>query len=157
MESSEAQPMMRLLLTGASGLLGAYLLRELAQWQGDGVAWSGTQGGDLFGRRLLPVDLADTDQVVAAFRQSKPTVVLHAAALASVAECQRDPQRARQVNVQATALLAELAAEGRARLVFVSTDLVFDGEHAPYRETDSAAPLSLYGATKAEAESAVLA
>src|SRR5207302_4863142 len=54
-------------------------------------------------------------------------------------------------------VLAELAAQGGARLLFVSTDLVFDGEHAPYREGDRPAPLSVYGRSKAAAEAAVRA
>src|SRR5436305_4941697 len=74
-----------------------------------------------------------------------------------MAECHRDPARARRVNVGGTATLAELAAKARARLVLVSTDLVFDGEHAPYREPDPPAPLSVYGASKRAAEEAVLA
>src|SRR5436305_6422990 len=74
-----------------------------------------------------------------------------------MAECHRDPARARRVNVGGTATLAELAAKAGARLVLVSTDLVFDGEHAPYREADPPRPLSAYGRSKAEAEAAVLA
>lgn len=136
---------MRWLITRASGQLGAYLLRELSGQ--DVVAWQGTRD----------VDLTRRDVVAAAFRGIKPTIVLHAAALATVSACQRDPQRAWAVNAEATALLAELAAECSARLVYVSTDLVFDGERGSYCEDDEARPLSIYGQTKLAAEPRALA
>jgi dTDP-4-dehydrorhamnose reductase len=144
----------RLLLTGAGGQLGAYLLRELRGAAGV-TAWTGSRGGERFGFPLRCVDLADRDAVAAAFRKARPDVVIHAGAWAKVADCCRDPATAHRVNVGGTALLAELCADSGARLVLVSTDLVFDGEHAPYREDDPPAPLSVYGRTKAAAEEAV--
>jgi dTDP-4-dehydrorhamnose reductase len=148
---------MRILLTGASGQLGAYLLRELTAGGEEVIAWSGSPRGERFGVPLEPVDLADAAVVAAAFRRARPDAVLHAAAVASIAECHRDPERARRVNVGGTGTLAELAAAAGARLVLVSTDLVFDGESPPYREGDPPAPLSAYGRSKAEAEAAALA
>jgi dTDP-4-dehydrorhamnose reductase len=145
--------MRRILLTGASGLLGSSLVAHL---RGQGVpliAWSGTRSGD----GLRPVDLRDADEVSAAFRDAAAGVVLHAAALARIGDCHRDPEKARQINTGGTALLAELCLERRARLVLVSTDLVFDGETAPYREADPPAPLSVYGSSKADAERVALA
>ncbi len=147
---------MRTLLTGASGQLGAYLLRELRSAKSL-TSWSGASAGELFGARLLPVDLADPDAVAAAFRAAQPDIVLHAGAMARLADCHRDPARAWRVNARGTAVLAELASAGKARLVMVSTDLVFDGERGWYREEDRPMPLSEYGRTKAAAEDAVLA
>jgi dTDP-4-dehydrorhamnose reductase len=147
---------MRILVTGASGQLGGYLLRRL-RGGADVAAWSGTRRGDLFGVRLRPVDLGDAGAVADAFRRDRPAVVVHAGALARVADCHRDPDRAARVNTAGTAALAELAAGARARLVYVSTDLVFDGERGGYREDDPPAPLSVYGRSKADAEAAVLA
>jgi dTDP-4-dehydrorhamnose reductase len=137
---------MRVLVTGASGNLGGYLLRQL---QGTGhavTAWNGSR----------ECDLCQPATIRAAFAAARPDVVLHAAALATVAACHRDPDRARRVNVDATALLADLCAAGGARLVFVSTDLVFDGDRGDYAETDEPAPLSVYGRSKRAAELAVL-
>ena len=103
------------------------------------------------------MDLADTERVRVAFRRAALTVVIHAGAVAAVAECRRNPERAYQVNTQGTALLADLSREAGARLLFLSTDLVFDGEKGWYCEDDLPAPLSVYGQTKAAAEQAVLA
>ena len=148
---------MRILVTGASGQLGGYLLRELRRRDRSVVAWSGSLTGNLFGYPLRQVDLADKDAVAAAFHEARPDAILHAGALASVGECYKDAERARKVNTLSSATLAELAAEAAIRLVFVSTDLVFDGRRGSYREEDAASPLSTYGRTKAAAEQAVLA
>jgi dTDP-4-dehydrorhamnose reductase len=147
---------MTLLVTGASGLLGAYLLREARSGGEAVVAWSGSRAGEREGVALRPLDLADPGALASAFREARPDVIVHAAAISSAEACRRDPETARLVNTDATARLAALAAEAKVRLVFVSTDLVFDGEHAPYDEGAQPAPLSVYGQTKADAERAVL-
>jgi dTDP-4-dehydrorhamnose reductase len=149
--------MTRLLVTGATGQLGGYLLRRLAAPGADVTAWSGSRAGEVFGMPVRPVDLGDANAVAQAFHKARPAVVIHAAAVASVAECYRDPERARRVNTRGSALLAELAAAAGARLLLVSTDLVFDGDRGCYDEQDAPAPLSIYGQTKAQAEAAVLA
>lgn len=148
---------MRLLLTGASGQLGSYVLRECRRRGEAVVAWSGSRQGELFGYPLRPVDLAEPDTVAAAFREAEPDAVVHTAALAGISDCQRDPERATRINTRGSAILAELADTASVPLVYVSTDMVFDGEHAPYREENAVAPLSIYGRTKAEAERAVRA
>jgi dTDP-4-dehydrorhamnose reductase len=148
---------MHILVTGASGQLGGYLLWRLSASDLTVTAWSGSRAGSLFGYPLHPMDLAHADVVRAAFHQARPDVILHAGALARIGDCHRDPELARRVNTQGSALLAELAAEAGARLVLISTDLVFDGERGGYREDDAPSPLSVYGRTKADAEKAVLA
>ncbi len=148
---------MRLLLTGASGHLGSYVLRECQKRGETVIAWSGRWQGDLFGWPLRPIDLTEADTVVAAFHDARPQVVVHTAALTVVSDCQRQPERAEWINARGSAILAELADRAKVPLLHVSTDMVFDGERAPYREGDAVAPLSIYGRTKVEAERAVLA
>jgi dTDP-4-dehydrorhamnose reductase len=146
----------RVLVTGATGQLGAYLVRELLQQDCEVLAWGHLQPATVAGVEARPVDLADAADVDRAFRDAKPDVVIHAAAMAGVADCARHPERAEAVNTRGTATLAHVCDAAGARLVFVSTDLVFDGERAPYGEADPPAPLSVYGQTKAAAERAVL-
>ncbi len=148
---------MRWLVTGASGLLGSYLLRHLREQGEELAAWSGSQPGESYGIPLRPVDLTDPDAATRAFDAARPECVIHAAALARVDACHRDPRLAERVNTRGSALLAELARRTGARLVLVSTDLVFDGARGHYREDDPPRPLSVYGRTKADAEAAVLA
>jgi dTDP-4-dehydrorhamnose reductase len=98
------------------------------------------------------VDLADATALAAWLARARPEVVLHAAALSSIVGCERDAALALRVNAHAAATLCAHAA----RVVFVSTDLVFAGDRAPYAPGDAPRPLSVYGRTKARGEEAVL-
>ena len=146
---------MRWLVTGATGTLGSYLVHELAMSERTVQGWSGATAVDIDGIAVKPVDLTDADAVTRAFRAARPDVVVHAGSLARISDCLRSPDRARQINVEGTQVLATLSAKRGARLVYVSTDLVFDGQAAPYREDSPTQPLSVYGRTKADAESIV--
>lgn len=147
---------MRILVTGASGLLGCYLLRHLTQTSHDVTAWSGTQSGNVLGVPLVPVSLTDDECLERALAAARPDAIIHAAAMASVASCFQAPAAAWRINVDATRRLAALATQMSARFVFISTDLVFDGRRGGYKESDVACPLSCYGRTKLAAEQAVL-
>lgn len=138
-------PLRRVLLTGAAGNLGTHLLRVvpagcevLALWRRTPVAWPQAQ----------QVELADAAAVAAVVRAWQPEVVIHAA------YSQHD--LARDV-VAATHSVALACAAHGARLVQVSTDLVLDGEHAPYGEDAPPAPIIPYGVAKATAEADVRA
>ena len=146
---------MRVLLTGASGQLGAYLLD--ARPACELIAWSHSSRGSICGVTLEPIDLANPSDVEAAFAAAAPDVVLHAAAVSRIDRCYQDPALARQVNAQATGQLVGLAARRRSRLVYVSTDMVFAGDKGEYYlETDPPAPLSQYGRSKLLGEQQVL-
>jgi len=148
---------MRWLVTGASGTLGSYIVQELAPSERSVIGWSGTAPAEYCGVSILPVDLANRDAMTAAFQAAKPDIVIHAGAMARIDDCFRSPERARRINVEGTQHFAELSSQHRSRLVYLSTDLVFDGSQPPYREDDPPRPLSVYGRTKADAELAVLA
>jgi dTDP-4-dehydrorhamnose reductase len=147
---------MRILLTGASGQLGAYLIDRLLVEGHEPVAWSGRGPGVRGGIEFRPVELADEEATGKALDEADPEVILHAAAISATDAVLRDPVRARAINVQATRRLAGWSALRGRRLVFTSTDLVFDGSRAWNREDDPAEPILAYGRTKREAESTVL-
>lgn len=137
---------MRVLVTGVQGFLGPFAVEALRA-RGCDVVTTGRRGGD------VTVDLAAPGMVDAVLEALAPELVLHLAALARLEVCERDPVAARAVN---GAVPAAFAARLGDRLLFVSTDLVFDGRGAPYDETAVPAPLSHYGASKAEGERRVL-
>lgn len=138
-----------LLLTGATGFLGRRLARALSgRWRVTGAARRPGPGG-------LVLDLADPASIRAAFAAVRPAAVVHAGAVAGPDDCERDPALAGRVNRDGAAEVARLCAGSGARLVHLSTDLVFDGTKGRYTEDDAPRPVSVYGRVKAEAEEAV--
>ncbi|MBI4617750.1 MAG: NAD(P)-dependent oxidoreductase [Planctomycetes bacterium] len=146
---------MRVLVTGASGFLGHNFCRLHASRFELVTAW-GRRPPVVPGAASHQVDLADGAALGRLLEAARPDAILHLGAMTRVEECERNP-RAWAVNHEASRRIALFAAARGLRLVHVSTDLVFDGTSAPYREEDRPAPVSDYGRTKAAAEEAVLA
>ena len=128
-------------ITGAGGLIGNNLVQTAPR-----LAVRALTRSDF--------DLLDFAAVRREFEKDQPQLVIHCAAISTIAVAQKNPEFARRVNVEAAKLLAELAAE--IPFIFFSTDLVFDGRNGNYIETDAPNPLHLYGETKAAAEEIVL-
>ncbi len=133
-------------VTGAGGLIGSWLARTAPAF---------APGIMAVGLDRAYLDLTDSKAVRERFRRQSPQLLIHCAALTRSPECEANPALARRLNVEVTALLAELAAD--IPMVFFSTDLVFDGKAGNYAETASVNPLSVYGETKVQAERLVLA
>ncbi|MCX5722677.1 MAG: SDR family oxidoreductase [Nitrospirae bacterium] len=133
------------LITGAAGLIGHYLVKTAPRWA---PRW------EVRGLTRQDVDLTDAEAVRRLWRDLHPQVVIHCAAQSRPGPCQQDPILARRINVEATALLAELSSD--IPFFFFSSDQVFDGAKGWYVETDPVNPLNVYGETKAEAEHLVL-
>lgn len=146
------ESVMRIVLTGASGQLGAYLVDRLAESGHDLVAWSGATEGRRGHVALTPIDLTRSAHVERTLDAISPDVILHAAAISSAEAVRLDLTRAQAVNVEATMTLAEWCIRRARRLVFTSTDLVFDGSRPWNREDDPAEPILAYGRTKRDAE-----
>jgi dTDP-4-dehydrorhamnose reductase len=141
-----------LLVTGASGLLGSYLVRAIEDAGLD--AWFAGRSMVPDAPRWLSCDLTEADAVAELWERCAPRVIIHAAALTNVDLCERDPQLADAVNRKSTALLAEHVARADARLVLISTDSVFDGRRGGYSEEDTPEPVNVYAQTKLAAEQA---
>ena len=147
--SSHAQP--RLLVTGASGFLG-WNVATFPQHDWEIVGLTGRHTVTLPGVRTVAGDLTDFAAIKACLAELRPQAVLHLAALADPNLCQTRPDESYRVNVAASVNLAGLCADAGIPCVFTSTDLVFDGRQAPYAESASPAPVSLYGEHKLLAE-----
>jgi dTDP-4-dehydrorhamnose reductase len=147
--------MQDILITGAGGFLGWNLCRLWkARFRLAGTCHS--RGVEIAGVDMRRVDLADAGAVTRLLDAVRPDAVVHTAALAKPNACEQDPNASFRVNVEATVSLAAQCAARGIRLVFTSTDMVFDGEHAPYDEAATPDPLSTYGRHKAQAEQGVL-
>ena len=133
-------------ITGAQGLIGNYLIQSSAQH---------AKSERVIGLSRAQLNLVDFPAVQKVFREQKPKLIIHCAAMSKSPACQAEPVLARKVNVDATAMLAELAAD--IPFIFLSTDLVFDGRKGNYDESAEVNPLSIYAETKVAAEKIVLA
>jgi dTDP-4-dehydrorhamnose reductase len=145
----------KLIVTGAHGFVaGSVLAQSGDEWQVHAVS----RGEPLAGRDALQWHTCDPwqpGQIAQLFHEVRPQAVIHTAALADIDFCQAHPEAARAGNVDFTHTVADLCADTGARLVFCSTDTIFDGEHAPYSEDAPPGPVNLYAQTKVEAEQLV--
>lgn len=142
---------MRALVIGASGQVGAALGERLSA---RGHGWVGTYTR-VHRAGLLALDIADADATRSVIDKAAPDWVFCAGALTHVDYCEEHPEEAMRLNRDAPALVARIAAERGAGIVFYSTEYVFDGEGGPYAEDDPVRPLSVYGRSKLEGERAV--
>jgi len=149
---------MRVLITGGTGLLGVALQK---------LSPLGIEGHSIyFPERPLPIDLpfpiraadvTDRKQMRAAFEWARPYVVIHTAAIGSVDFAERNPGETRRVNVGGTEVIVEMCQSFNSRLVYISSNAVFDGRKPPYSEAAPTCPINQYGKLKVEAESIVRA
>jgi dTDP-4-dehydrorhamnose reductase len=131
---------MRTMIFGASGLLGKELMRA---WTRDEVIGLGSRD----------VDIRDAEKVREVVEKSSPEWIVLAAAYTNVDDCENNPDLALAVNRDGAVNVAEAAKRAGARLLFLSSDYVFDGKKtSPYETGDGRNPQSVYGRSKAEAE-----
>ena len=137
---------MRLLVTGAGGLLGSQVVAEAA-----------SRGHAVVGLPRADLDVVDADAVRRACERHRPDAVFHCAAYTAVDRAESEPDKAHAVNRDGTLNVARAATGVGATILMVSTDYVFDGRKTvPYTPQDQVGPLSVYGRTKLEAEQAAL-
>src|ERR1700726_3129966 len=131
---------MRIMILGATGLLGKALMSE---WSRDEVVGLGSRD----------VDIRDADKVYEVVANARPAWIVLAAAYTNVDECERHPDLAFEVNRDGAVNVAKAAKRAGAKLLFLSSDYVFDGrKSSPYEPGDARNPRSVYGRSKAEAE-----
>jgi len=145
----------RLLVTGCGGFVGGAIVYQAGgEWdlhaasrgeplaQRDGLAWH-------------VLDLTDGRRLDALLDKTGPDAIVHAAAMANIDYCEAHPDEARRINVAVVDRIAEWCVRRDARMVYISTDNVFDGVKGRYTEEDPPNPLNVYAETKVEAERVV--
>jgi dTDP-4-dehydrorhamnose reductase len=144
---------MRILITGANGLLGTRLAETFL-----------SRGHEVFSGYILdppmvgkpvPMDITDDVSVRGAFKESCPGAVFHCAAMTDVDKCEEDPEAAIKVNSEGTSTVSRQAVLYNSYLAYISTDYVFDGSKGNYKESDQTNPVSVYGRSKLLGEEAV--
>jgi dTDP-4-dehydrorhamnose reductase len=143
---------MKILIIGASGLVGSHVLAE-AVFRGHEVV--GTYRANPW-VGLVKLDLADPDATAELLRSISPDWVVHAASWTWVDGCESDPVRAMEENCRQPAMLAALCKKNGCRFAYFSTTYVFDGMRAPYSEEDLPGPVNVYARSKWEGEQAVM-
>lgn len=141
----------KVLVVGASGLVGRALMRVLQTAQTDAVGTS----AKFPGAGLEALDITSSTQVRACLERHRPATIFLTAALTHVDYCEDHPDEAYAINVEGPRAVAEAARALDAQLVFYSTEYVFDGRAGPYNEEDAPSPLSVYGQSKLAAERAI--
>jgi len=147
---------MRVTVFGASGLLGQELVHELSGKVSNGAGLRG-EHDQLTALSSQDADLRDHARVRDVIRDSRPDWIILSAAYTDVDGCEANRDLAFAVNCEGAVNVAEAARESGSRLMFLSTDYVFDGsKRSPYETSDARNPTSVYGESKARAEERLL-
>jgi dTDP-4-dehydrorhamnose reductase len=143
--------MKRLLITGASGFLGWHIChRAKNDWTIFGTCH--LHSLNVQGINKVKVDLTKFNDLKKVFKAVKPAAVIHAAAVSNINYCQQNKAAAHKINTDAAVNIAGLCNDLQIPCLFISSDLVFDGQNPPYREEDEPSPVNIYGEQKAAAE-----
>lgn len=145
---------LRLLVVGGSGLLG-YKVAELAVKEFETFATYNFRSVELQGCNFLKLNKCDRSATLTLVKKIKPDVVIDTAALHNVDYCEIHRDEAWKVNVEGTRNVADACKETGSKMIFISTDYVFDGKKGFYNEKDAPNPLHYYAKTKLEGEKVV--
>jgi len=158
-EKVKGKVLQKILVTGASGMLGSDLCGELSEdYEVIGLDFSHCPPRPAPCASFLECDITNRDKIVESIVSVKPDLVIHAAAWTNVDGCEREPDKTRKVNGEGTRNVAQAASRLDIRLLYISTDFVFDGTGgSAYTEKDDTNPLNIYGESKLQGELAVRA
>jgi dTDP-4-dehydrorhamnose reductase len=142
----------KILITGGTGFLGGHLLSQGHSRYKIVTTYHQSPHYDITNVEWRHLKLSKIETITSLIQDIKPDVIIHPAAISSVDLCEQQPQLAELINVQATVALAKAAAKHGIRFVFLSSDMVYDGETGLYSENDDVNPINYYGYTKVQAE-----
>lgn len=134
---------MRIVFTGITGLLGGYFLKVRQQ-----------------GYKIIGInsknDIINKKKILSFIKKIDPALIVHAASLGNVDYCEKHSNEAYKVNVEGTQNIIDAAKAVNAKIIFLSSNAVYDGDNAPYDEKSITNPVDVYGKTKVKGENAIL-
>ena len=142
---------MKVLITGGSGLLGSAISLHFKDYF-ETVSTYANHRVSIKGCDAIHLDLTDKNNVIDTIQKIKPGIIVHTAALVGVGICENEPELAHRINVQGTNNIVEASKKTNSKIIYVSTDYVFDGKKGNYNEDDKPNPINSYGKTKYEGE-----
>lgn len=149
--------MQRILITGGSGLLGTSITRLRPDNTHITATYNTEFNAQSEGAEWRPLDLKNETDVKALIADCAPDVIIHAGSIGSVDFADKNREISHQTNVEGTQSILDAAKDIGARVVFISSNAVFDGNNPPYAEADPVCPVNYYGELKAEGEKITLA
>lgn len=142
--------MKTVLFTGATGLLGRYFFKSPRAFYK--LIGTYNKNSNITRKNFFKLDIIDKKDVLSFFEEKNPDVVVHAASLGNVDYCESHKEEAYRVNVLGTQNVLDGCKRLGAKIIFMSSNAVYDGEKPPFSENSPKNPLDVYGKTKAEAE-----
>ena len=147
---------MKVLITGANGLLGQKLIALLDDKKEINFLATARRRVDALGSvPFQTLDITNREQTLSVINSFQPDVVIHTAAMTQVDQCETDREVCWDINVHGVENIVAACEQANAHLIHVSTDFIFDGTHGPLDELEKPNPISYYGLSKLEGEKAV--
>lgn len=143
--------MKKILITGAGGFLGSHLVEQVKE-NYNVYGLSNTSKINLPDEKCCYINFINEKKLIKTLDRMSPQVIIHCAAISGEGGCRSNREEAYAINVSATLVIAEWCQVNQAKMIFTSTDLVFDGLNAPYKEDAQTMPSVEYGKLKVEAE-----
>lgn len=145
--------MNKILFTGITGLLGKYFLMQKTKKYGIVGIYNNNKPS--YKNTNFKINILDKKKIISVIKSIKPNVVVHAASIGNVDYCESHGREAYEVNVEGTRNVLKACGDVGAKIIFISSNAVYDGEHPPYNEESKLNPLDVYGKTKVRSEEIV--
>jgi dTDP-4-dehydrorhamnose reductase len=147
--------MLTILITGGSGFAGRNLIRRISPFAKVYSTWHTHVVEEGQSIKSVKLDITNSEEVQKVISDISPEIIIHAAAIANLKLCRENQSKSYEVNVRGTYNIARAAEKAGARMIYISSDLVFDGSRSYYKEEDIPEPICYYGKTKYEGEKIV--